>query len=413
MVKYSLGHLVADRLLVAVGSRLESCVGRQDFVARVGEDEFGILLANTDLLKDATSVAEKIRSCLSLPFDLNGHEVFSNASIGIALSWFQTSSKGGASVNPNLENPKSKIAYNHAEDLLRDADTATHWAKQQPTEPYVVFNQSMHTGVLRRLLLETELRRAIEGEQFQVYYQPIVSLQAFNIIGFEALVRWCHPTRGMISPLEFISLAEETGLISLIDRWVLQEACRQLRAWQSQFPHFENLTMSVNMSAKELGQLGIVERIERILGSTGISAKSLKLEITESTIVDPNAAHSVMLEQLKALGVKLSIDDFGTGYSCLSRLHELPINTLKIDKSFVSRLSVTGENCEIVRTIMTLAHSLGMDVIAEGVETLIQLEQLQSMGCESVQGYLLSRPVPTEQATDLLAAGGRLEIMKF
>ncbi|MCT7950087.1 EAL domain-containing protein [Ancylothrix sp. C2] len=411
MVKYSLGHLVADRLLVAVGRRLESAVGRHDFVARVGEDEFGILLTNTDLLKDATCVAEKIRSSLSLPFDLNGHEVFSNASIGIALSWFQTSSSEPAA--HNLENPKSKIAYNDAEDLLRDADTATHWAKQQPTVPYVVFDQTMHTGALRRLLLETELRRAIEAEQFEVYYQPIVSLSSGTITGFEALVRWCHPKRGMISPVEFIPLAEETGLISLIDRWVLQQACRQLGIWKNQFPHLQPLTMSVNLSAKELGQLGMVERIERILGATGLCGEALKLEITESTIVEPNTTNAVMLDQLKALGVKLSIDDFGTGYSCLARLHELPINTLKIDRSFVNRLSATGENCEIVRTIMTLAHSLGMDVIAEGVETLDQLEQLRTMGCESVQGFFLSRPVPSQKATDLLTAGGALEIIGF
>jgi EAL domain-containing protein (putative c-di-GMP-specific phosphodiesterase class I) len=247
------------------------------------------------------------------------------------------------------------------------------------------------------------LQRAVERQQFQVHYQPIVSLATGNITGFEALVRWIHPTRGMVSPAEFIPLAEETGLIQLIDRWVLREACFQLSAWQELFSPEIPLTMSVNLSSVQLAQLGLIERLDQIIKETGIQGHNLKLEITESAIMENATTGTVMLKQLKALGVQLSIDDFGTGYSSLARLHQLPIDTLKIDRSFVSQMGDDSESLEIVRTIITLAHSLEMDVIAEGVETTEEWQQLRSLNCEYAQGYFFSKPVACQAAEALLA----------
>jgi EAL domain-containing protein (putative c-di-GMP-specific phosphodiesterase class I) len=270
---------------------------------------------------------------------------------------------------------------------------------------YAVFDPKMREQAVARLQLETDLRRAIEHQQFQVYYQPIVSLDTGKVTGFEALVRWMHPIRGMVSPAEFIPLAEETGLIGSIDWWVLREACRQLGAWQQEFGATLPLTISVNASGLQLSQLGFLERLDQILRETGVKGQSLKLEITESGLLKNAPCGVYMLEQLKALGVQLSIDDFGTGYSSLARLHQLPIDTLKIDRSFVSQIGNNdSESLEIVRAIMTLAHSLEMDVIAEGVETQEHLRQLRSLECEYGQGYFFSRPVDSQAASKLLAA---------
>lgn len=390
LVKYSLGHLVADQLMIAASRRLEKCLPPTDLLARLGSDEFAILLRNLKDIKDATSVAESLHSSLTLPFDLDGREVFSSTNIGIAL--------GGQNSSSNTLDDAQQ-----AQDFLRAADIAMHDAKRSGKARLALFNPKMQEQAVGRLQMEADLQRAIERQQFQVHYQPIVSLATGNITGFEALVRWIHPTRGMMSPAEFIPLAEETGLIGLIDRWVLREACFQLSAWQQLFSPEMPLTMSVNLSSVQLAQLGLIERLDQILKETGIKGHCLKLEITESAIMENATTGTVMLKQLKALGVQLSIDDFGTGYSSLARLHQLPIDTLKIDRSFVSQMGDDSESLEIVRTIITLAHSLEMDVIAEGVETPEEWQQLRSLNCEYAQGYFFSKPVACQAAEALLA----------
>lgn len=387
-VKYSLGHSVADQLMIAASRRLEKCLPPTDLLARLGSDEFVILHRNLQDIKDATSLAESLHAALTLPFDLDGREVFSTTNIGIAL--------GGQNSTNNTPNQQ-------AQDFLRAADIAMHDAKRSGKARLALFNPKMQEQAVGRLQMEADLQRAVERQQFQVHYQPIVSLATGNITGFEALVRWIHPTRGMVSPAEFIPLAEETGLIQLIDRWVLREACLQLSAWQEIFSPEVALTMSVNLSSVQLSQLGLIERLDQIIKETGIKGHCLKLEITESAIMENATTGVVMLEQLKALGVQLSIDDFGTGYSSLARLHQLPIDTLKIDRSFVSQMGDDSESLEIVRTIITLAHSLEMDVIAEGVETLEEWQQLRSLNCEYAQGYFFSKPVARQAAEALLA----------
>ena len=389
IVKYSLGHLVADQLMIGTARRLETCVKPTDLIARLGSDEFAILLRDLQDISEATVIADRIHQQLTLPFDLDGREVFSTINIGIALCC--------------NENTTNTPIYDRPEDFLRAADMAMHHAKQLGKARHAVFNPAMQEQAVARLQLEADLRRAIEHEQFQVYYQPIVSLETGWVTGFEALVRWIHPTKGIVSPIEFIPLAEETGLISLIDRWVLREACAQLSIWQQVFAIKPSLTMSVNLSGVQMEQLGLIERLDQILRETGIDGNGLKLEITESVIMQNAACGTAMLEQLKALGVQLSIDDFGTGYSSLARLHQLPIDTLKIDRSFVSRMGNDGESLEIIRTIIKLAHSLEMDVIAEGVETPQDLSQLRSLQCEYGQGYFFSKPVDSYAAGQLLA----------
>jgi diguanylate cyclase (GGDEF)-like protein len=418
IVKYSLGHLVADKLLIATARRLEKCLRPTDTAARVGSDEFAILLADIENVSQVQRIAERIYLQLAKPFDLDGHEVFSTTNIGIALSWKdehlahrQSISSCQDAINSVSnrvsiqENPHSQLPtliYHQPEDILRDADTAMHDAKAHSQAHCAVFHPAMHSGALTRLQLESDLHRAIQRQQFKVYYQPIVSLATLRIAGFEALVRWEHPSRGMVSPAEFIPLAEETGLISLIDRWVLREACQQLGVWQRAFPAPQPLMISVNLSGVQLGQPLMIERLDQVLRETGIDGGSLKLEITESVIVENTAAEIGMLEQLKALGIQLSIDDFGTGYSTLARLHQLPVDTLKIDRSFVSRMTADGHNSEIVHTIVTLAHTLGMDAVAEGVETPEQLDLLRTLQCEYGQGYLFSKPVDSSAARALL-----------
>ncbi|HEY9302447.1 MAG TPA: GGDEF domain-containing phosphodiesterase, partial [Phormidium sp.] len=358
---------------------------RKSIVAQVGLDEFAILLTNLRESSNATRLADQIYQTLSYPFDLNGQEVFISTTIGIALS---------------------SIGYEQPEDYLRAADTAMHQSKELSKTRYAVFEPGWQTQALERLQLESDLRRAIERQELQVYYQPIVSIKTGKLIGFEALVRWYHSTRGWVSPVEFIPLAEETGLISLIDRAVLREACQQIVIWQRQFPRNIPLTISVNLSAIQLAQLGLIERIDQILQETGINRQTLKLEITESSLMGNSASETAMLQQLKSLGIQLSIDDFGTGYSSLARLHQLPIDTLKIDRSFINQMGFDSESLEIVRTIISLAHILEMDVIAEGVETAEQLLQLQSLKCEYSQGFFFSRPVDRQTAERFIATNG-------
>jgi PAS domain S-box-containing protein/diguanylate cyclase (GGDEF)-like protein len=408
MVKYSLGHSTADQLMMVTARRLEAYLQPNHTIARLGSDEFAILLRNIQNYNEATDMADRIHQLLMLPFDLNGREVFSTINIGIALGGNKELESGILDSSNEISNSSLPVSpltcSDRPEDFLRAADTAKHHAKVQAQVGHAVFNPTMHEQAVERFQLETDLRRAIERQQFQVYYQPIVSLEIGKITGFEALVRWIHPTRGIVSPIEFIPVAEETGLISLIDWWVLHEACTQLSVWQKAFAANTPLTMSVNLSGLQLAQLGLLERLDKILRDTDVEGRTLKLEITESGLLKNATSGAVMLKQLKTLGVQLSIDDFGTGYSSLARLHQLPIDTLKIDRSFVSQMVNDSESLEIVRAIMTLAHTLEMDVIAEGVETAEQLTQLRTLQCEYGQGYLFSKPVDTNTAEKFLSA---------
>ena len=381
-VNDSLGHTIGDQLLIAMARRLESCIREVDMVARLGGDEFAILLDGIPNATEATNMSRRIQEKLSSPFNLTGHEVFTTTSIGIALS---------------------STGYDHPENMLRDADTAMYRAKAQGKACYEVFDKGMHTRAVYLLKMENDLGRALDREEFRVYYQPIVSLDNGQLAGFEALIRWQHPERGFVNPADFIPLAEETGLIVPIGLWILKKACQQLCQWQWQFPAHRQLFMSVNLSSKQVAQPDLVSQIREILDQTHVEAKHLKLEITESAVMDNAEMAERLLKRLKALGVQLSIDDFGTGYSSLGYLHRVPVNTLKVDRSFIGRIGDAAENIEIVRTIVSLAENMGMDVVAEGVETLSQLSQLRKLNCQYGQGYLFSRPVDAESVTSLIS----------
>jgi diguanylate cyclase (GGDEF)-like protein/PAS domain S-box-containing protein len=390
MINDSLGHAIGDQLLVGVANRLEKCLRVSDTItrieklftlARLGGDEFTILLDQVRDSSDAKLVAERLMKALSTPFNLAGKKIFTSVSIGIALS---------------------NIGYEKPEDLLRDADTAMYRAKSLGKGRFEVFDLEMRASVIARLQLETDLRSALEREEFRNYYQPIVSLESGRITGFEALLRWQHPTRGLIQPLEFIYVAEETGMIRDLGWWNLQTACRQISAWNGCRNSGPPLTMSVNLSVKQFLQPNLAGEIGKLLHDVGLPPNILKLEITESTVMtDPSAAVETLL-QIKALGVQLSIDDFGTGYSSLSYLHRFPLDTLKIDRSFTHAIGQGGDSMEIVRTILPMANSLRLNVIAEGVETAEQLSILRKLRCEYAQGYYFSEPVTADQAKALL-----------
>ncbi|MEH1942355.1 MAG: EAL domain-containing protein [Nostoc sp.] len=384
VVNDSLGHIVGDQLLVTLAQRLQKCLQPEDTVARLGGDEFTILLSHIQTIDDAISVAEHIHQVLKLPFNLCGYEVFMTASIGIALGTSE---------------------YTQSADLLRDADTALYRVKDQGKAGHMVFDTTMHDRAVTLLQLETDLRWAIERKQLCVYYQPIICVKTGTIEGFEALVRWQHPERGLISPAEFIPIAEETGLIIPIGQWVLRESCQQLRQWQLQFPAIKPLTLNVNLSGKQFSQPHLIEQIGQILQDTNLSPSNLKLEITESAIIASPEKATIVLKQLKAFGLQLCIDDFGTGYSSLAYLHHFPIDVLKIDRSFVNHIDSDAEQLAIVRAIVTLADNLGMSVVAEGIETVDQLVQLKLLQCQQAQGYLFSQPLEQEQARTLLASG--------
>jgi diguanylate cyclase (GGDEF)-like protein/PAS domain S-box-containing protein len=382
IINDSLGHMVGDQLLVGIARRLETCVRSIDTVARLGGDEFTILLEDLKDPAETVEIVNRIQSELSVPFKLGGHEVFTSVSIGVA---------------------PSTTGYERAEDILRDADTAMYRAKSSGKARHEVFDREMHAHAMNLLHIETDLRRAVERDEMRLHYQPIVSLVDESVIGFEALVRWQHSERGLVSPMDFIPVAEETGLIVPIGRWVLREACRQMSEWKRRDASAMPLFMSVNLSGKQFTQPDLLGQVTRILEETGLDPRSLKLEITESVVMENIDAAIETLESLRSLGVEVSIDDFGTGYSSLSYLHRLPIDTLKVDRSFVSRMASNNENTEIVRTIVMLAQSLDMKVVAEGVETSEQLSQLQILRCEGAQGYLFSRPLDAEAASALLA----------
>ena len=380
VINDSLGHVLGDQLLIEVARRLESALRPGDTVARLGGDEFTILLEDVPTAADARKVADRLHEELKAPFLLASEEVFSGASIGLA--------HGSAD-------------YARPEDILRDADTALYRAKAQGRGRCVEFDSSMHDRAVELLHLETALRRALERREFRLHYQPVVSLTSGQITGAEALLRWKHPERGLVPPLDFIPLAEETGLIIEIGAWVLHEACRQMKEWQEKLGQ-PQLEIGVNLSSRQFQVPGLVAQVSDVLQATGLSPRSLRLEVTESLLMDkhPNVAQT--MTELRAMGVRIDLDDFGTGYSSLSYLHQFPIDTLKIDRSFVQRMGATDEALEIVNTILALASSLDMEVVAEGVETEQQLDLLRKMHCSYAQGYHLSRPIEPVQFETLL-----------
>jgi diguanylate cyclase (GGDEF)-like protein/PAS domain S-box-containing protein len=381
VVNDSLGHSVGDQLLVAIAHRLQQCLRPGDTLARLGGDEFAILLDNVQTVTAVTHVAERIHQLLQFPFQLNGYDVFATASIGITLNG-QT--------------------YAEAEDLLRDADTAMHRAKEQGRGQYLLFETDMYDQAVAMLEIESDLRRSLERNELRVFYQPIVCLESGLLSGFEALVRWQHSKRGLVSPVEFIPIAEETGLIVPIGMWVLEDACRQLQEWKGLFPQAAELVMSVNLSPRQLSSPNLVEKIICALDNAALPPSQLKLEITESGIMENASVATTLLTALSDRNIQLCIDDFGTGYSSLSRIHAFPIGTLKIDRSFVKEMMVDEGKAKIVQAIVALAHTLGMGVIAEGIETDEQLAILRSLGCDYGQGYLFAKPLPADQAAELL-----------
>ncbi|MCL6540115.1 MAG: EAL domain-containing protein [Roseiflexus sp.] len=381
LINDSLGHLIGDQLLIAIARRLEQSVRPGDTLARLGGDEFAVLLEDLSEPHAAVNVAERIMHLFEEPFHVNGHEVFSSASIGIVLS--------------------DDLRYHSPSDMLRDADTAMYHAKMEGRARYAVFHPTMHDRARLRLQIETDLRRGIERNEFFVVYQPIVELSTQRTVGFEALLRWRHPQRGIVTPAEFIAIAEETGLIVPIGQMVLHEACRQLSAWKQRHPE-RTLSMNINLSPRQIADPDLVHRTAALIDEYRLDTDALRLEITETAIIEHGDAAGRVLQQLRALGVQICIDDFGTGYSSLSYLHRFPIATIKIDRSFVSQIHRSHENTEIVRSIISLARSLGMAVIAEGTETEDQLIRLRSMSCAYGQGWLFAHALEPAEATAML-----------
>ena len=385
LITDSLGATVGDQLLTAVAQRLTSRLGPGDTLARVGGESFAVLLDAAQDGDEAARFADKLQAVLAAGFNVDGHELFTTASVGIALG-----------------RPED---YVEPGDILRDAETVTHDAMRRGGERYAVFDASMRERVVAQLEMETKLRQAIgDGESFRVYYQPVVSLETGLLSGFEALVRMRRPDGSMVPPIDFIPLAEQTGLIVGIGSWVLTEACRQMRAWQQRYPDHPPLQISVNLAGRQFTEPDLVEQIAAVLAETGLDTASLKLEVTETVLMEHVDAATVVLEKLNTMGIRLLMDDFGTGYSSLSYLHRFPIKTLKIDGSFVCRMDVDRKNADIIQTIVTLAHTLNMDIIAEGVEKARQLELLRALKVEYGQGYLFAKPLDAEAAEAMIAA---------
>jgi len=381
VVNDSLGHTTGDILLVAVGERLRNSLRPEDMIARLGGDEFTVLINEVAGVEDAEQVADRLLDELQEPFSVEGYELFTTASVGIVVG------------NRDYEKP---------ENLLRDADTAMYRAKDLGRSRKGVFERTMHSRAVALFELETELRRAMEREEFVVHYQPIVSLKTGRIVGFEALVRWKHPERGMIPPTEFIPIAEDTGLIIPLEFFVLRESCHQIALWQRRYPERLPLTMNVNLSRNQLARPDLFDQTRHILGEAALDPRSLRLELTEGAIMRNVEYAADTLVSLRSLDIQIHIDDFGTGYSSLSALHSFPIDALKIDRAFIGRMDSVGDDTEIVQTIITLSHNLGLDVIAEGVETRRQLERLRGMGCDNGQGFFFAKSMDGASAERLI-----------
>jgi PAS domain S-box-containing protein len=395
----SLGHSAGDDLLIKVAQRLEVCLREVDTIsrpriprnaetpagdstlARPGGDEFVVLAEELREPSDAIRMSERVQRRLAAPFEVDGHRIVINASIGIVFS---------------------DISFLHASDMLRDAEIAMYRAKHAGKARCEVFDSAMHAGAVRRLQLETDLRKAVDLDEFRVYYQPVVSLQSGQIVRFEALSRWERP-QGIVPPAEFIKIADETGLILPINRKLLYDACRQVREWHAMFPADPPLAISVNVTAKQFAQPDLADQIHEILQQTGMDPSWVDLEITENIVMADAERSAVVFAQLKNLGVHLSIDDFGTGYSSLARLQQFPVDTLKIDRSFISGMYSDPESLEIVKIIVALAHNLGMEVVAEGIEEQDQMSALKTMGCELGQGYFFSKPADAAAMQRFLA----------
>lgn len=378
VVNDSLGHVIGDRLLMAVAAKLESCMREADTVARFGGDEFALLLEDIGDVSEATHVVYRIQREVSLPFDLEGYEVFTSASMGIVMS-----------------HPRYSV-----ERILRDADAAMYHAKSNGSGGYEVFDTEMHGHALERPTLENEMRRGIEREEFTLYYQPIVAAQTGDISGCEALARWEHPERGLVSPGEFIPIAEETGLVVDLGWKLLRVACEQGRAWHD--AGHEGLSVSVNFSTQQFQRPELAERVEEALRDTGMSPGCLAIEVTESTAVENVERVSYSLKELRDLGVRIYIDDFGTGYSSLGYLKNLTADTLKFDRSYIQGLPDDPGDRAIASALITLSRGLGLKMVAEGVETEEQYAYLRELGCEDLQGFFFAKPLPADDFRELL-----------
>jgi diguanylate cyclase (GGDEF)-like protein len=383
VINDGLGHFGGDQLLISISSRLKKNTRAVDTVARFGGDEFAILMEDAGDISAVQDLSDRIMGEMAAPFHVLGHEIFATVSIGIVLS--------------------NQSDYDQPDELVRDADIAMYHAKARGKACHVIFDATMQAEAAATLWFETELRRAVEKNEFTVYYQPIISMKNNEIIGFEALVRWQHPTRGLIPPMDFMAAAEETGLILPIGQWVIREACRQLREWQDQFPQYRDVTVSVNVSSKVFAQPEFYDVIEQILRETGLDARKLRLEIVERMLIENPEPAAHLLKRLQDLNVRFDIDDFGTGYSALNYLRQFPINGLKIDRSFIKALAFNKNSAEIVKIIIALAHALNMDVIAEGIETTEQLEIFRTMKGEYAQGFFIFRPMDSKAVEDLLS----------
>ncbi len=381
VVNDNLGHGVGNQLLVELGSRLRAALRPEDTLARLGGDEFAVLIEDISTGSSAIALAEQLRSVVTQPFQLQAQDVYIDASIGIALG------------------PGS---YDSPELWLRDADTAMYQIKDMPTQGWHIFDSSLQIQQDQRLQLEIGLRQALTKGELRLHYQPIVTISNQTITGFEALVRLQHPTRGLLPPVDFITIAEETGLIIPLGWWVLEEACRQMQTWTSKYPAMADFTVSVNMSSKQFTQPNLVQKVEEVLTGTGFDPKRLKIEITEGVLIDNSDTIITILHQLKAMGIQLLVDDFGTGYSSLSYLHRFPFDCLKIDRSFIENADQDFEKLEILQSVVRLAWNLGLDVVAEGIETSKHYAQLKALRCELGQGYLFSRPLAPDAIEAML-----------